>query len=193
MPSVLWRCWLGGRKGIRPAKNLFFSVCFFLSYDNQTCMWPSWCHCHSLVSCFSKIQIGFAFLVPAHPGNPGKRAVKRVCVCVCVHISVLFHGGTHFFIGSRLAPHHGDHESRSAQCTPLLASFTCDVRATPVQRWRMRREHVLSRVLPSATETAVTQTALSKRKSARSPDVGGFRSRGPIYKISYDNLTIILR
>ena len=32
------------------------------------------------VSCFSKIQIGFTFLVPAHPGNPGQRAVKRVCV-----------------------------------------------------------------------------------------------------------------
>jgi len=30
--------------------------------------------------CFSKIQIGFTFLVPAHPGGPGKRAVKRVCV-----------------------------------------------------------------------------------------------------------------
>ena len=27
-------------------------------------------------SCFSKIQIGFTFLVPAHLGNPGKRAVK---------------------------------------------------------------------------------------------------------------------
>ena len=35
------------------------------------------------VSCFSKIQIGFTFSVPAHPGSPGKRAVKRVCVCVC--------------------------------------------------------------------------------------------------------------
>ena len=35
------------------------------------------------VSCFSKIQIGFVFLVPAHPGGPGKRAVKRVCVCDC--------------------------------------------------------------------------------------------------------------
>ena len=32
------------------------------------------------VSCFSKIQIGFTFLVPAHPGSPGHRAVKRVCV-----------------------------------------------------------------------------------------------------------------
>ena len=35
------------------------------------------------VSCFSKTQIGFAFLVLAHPGSPGQRAVKRVCVCVC--------------------------------------------------------------------------------------------------------------
>ena len=34
------------------------------------------------VSCFSKIRIGFAFLVLAHVGSPGKRAVKRVCVCV---------------------------------------------------------------------------------------------------------------
>ena len=36
------------------------------------------------VSCFSKIQIGFTFLVPAHLGSPGQRAVKQVCVCVCV-------------------------------------------------------------------------------------------------------------
>ena len=39
---------------------------------------------HCLSNCFSKIQIGFSFLVPAHPGSLGKRAVKRVCVCVCV-------------------------------------------------------------------------------------------------------------
>ena len=40
------------------------------------------------VSCSSKIQIGFTFLVPAHPGRPGQRAIKRVCVCVCSHIAV---------------------------------------------------------------------------------------------------------
>jgi len=34
------------------------------------------------VSCFSKIQIGSTFLVLANLGSPGKRAVKRVCVCV---------------------------------------------------------------------------------------------------------------
>ena len=32
------------------------------------------------VSCFSKIQIGFTFLVPAQLGGPGKRAVQWVCV-----------------------------------------------------------------------------------------------------------------
>ena len=35
------------------------------------------------VSCFSKIQIGFTFLVLAHLNSPGKRAVKRVCVFGC--------------------------------------------------------------------------------------------------------------
>jgi len=34
------------------------------------------------VSCFSKMQIGFTFLVPALLGSLGKRGVKRVCVCV---------------------------------------------------------------------------------------------------------------
>jgi len=37
------------------------------------------------VSCFSKIQIGFTFLVPAHPGSPGKGPLNgRLCVCVAV-------------------------------------------------------------------------------------------------------------
>ena len=74
LPSVLWRCWLGGRKGIRPVWSKV-----------QTCIWPSWCHCHSqsLASVKSRVVL-LVFLVPADLGSPGKRAVKRVCVCVCV-------------------------------------------------------------------------------------------------------------
>ena len=34
------------------------------------------------VFCFSIIQIGVTFLVLAHPGSPGKRTIKWVCVCV---------------------------------------------------------------------------------------------------------------
>ena len=37
------------------------------------------------VSCFSKIQFGFTFLVPAHPSSPGQRAIKWVCVCVMLN------------------------------------------------------------------------------------------------------------
>ena len=41
------------------------------------------------VSCFSKVQIGFTFLVPAHPGSLGERAVKGVYVyySVCLFMS----------------------------------------------------------------------------------------------------------
>jgi len=38
------------------------------------------------VSCSSKIQIGFTFLVSAHPGSPGQTAVKRVCVSLRAQI-----------------------------------------------------------------------------------------------------------
>jgi len=41
------------------------------------------------VSCFSKIQIGFTFLVLAHLGSPGKGPLN-VCVCVCVLSLVVF-------------------------------------------------------------------------------------------------------
>ena len=37
---------------------------------------------------FRKIQIGFTFLALACPGSPGKRAVKRVCVCVQQHNAI---------------------------------------------------------------------------------------------------------
>ena len=40
------------------------------------------------VSCFSKIQIGFALLVPAHPGSLGKELLNG-CVCVTAAIKVV--------------------------------------------------------------------------------------------------------
>ena len=42
------------------------------------------------VSCFSKIQIGFPFLVAADLGSPGKRAIKRVCVLLCLLFYISF-------------------------------------------------------------------------------------------------------
>jgi len=39
-----------------------------------------------IVSCFSKIQIGFTFLVLAHLGSPGKGPLN---VCVCTSVMVI--------------------------------------------------------------------------------------------------------
>ena len=63
LPSVLWRCWLGGRKSIRPLKKLSGGVLAWLSVwsEGQTCIWPSWCHCHllSLASVKSRLVLPF--------------------------------------------------------------------------------------------------------------------------------------
>ena len=65
------------QEGHLACKKLSGGVLAWLSVWSkvQTCIWSVWCHCHSL-----SLQIGFTFLVPAYPGSPGKRAVKRVCV-----------------------------------------------------------------------------------------------------------------
>ena len=71
LPSVLWRCWLGGRKGIRPVKTEWWGAGMVICLE-----WGADLHMAQLmplpltVSCFSKIQIGFTFLVPAHLGSP---------------------------------------------------------------------------------------------------------------------------
>jgi len=80
-PSVLWRCWLGGRKGIRPVNTEWWGAGMVICLERSADL-----HMAQLmplpltVSCFSKIQIGFTFLVPAHLGSPGKRPFNG-CVC----------------------------------------------------------------------------------------------------------------
>jgi len=83
LPSVLWHCWLGSRKGIRHVKKLSSGVLAWLSVCSEMHM-AQRIPLPLTVLCFSKIQTGFTFLVLAHPGSSGQRAVKRVCVCVCV-------------------------------------------------------------------------------------------------------------
>jgi len=78
---------LVGRQERHPAckKHKSGGVLVWLSVwsEMQTCIMAQLMPLPPTVSCFSKIQIGFTFLVLAHLGSPGKRAVKRVCVCVC--------------------------------------------------------------------------------------------------------------
>ena len=84
VPSVLWHCWLGGRKGIRPVKNWAVGC------------WRGYClerdadlHMAQLmplpltVSCFSKIQFGLPFWYRLTWVVPEKGPLNG-CVCVCV-------------------------------------------------------------------------------------------------------------
>ena len=85
MPSVLWRCQLGGRKGIRPEKTEWWGVGVVICLERGSDLHMAQMMPLPLtVSCFSKIQIGFTFLVPADLGSPGK-GPSNGCVCVCVY------------------------------------------------------------------------------------------------------------
>ena len=85
VPSVLSRCWLGSRKGIRHVKTEWWGAGVVVCLERGANL-----HMAQLmplpftVSRFSKIQIGSTFLVPTHPGSPGQRAVKRARVCEVV-------------------------------------------------------------------------------------------------------------
>jgi len=81
LPSVLWCCWLGSRKGIRPVKNWVVG-CWHGYLCGARCTLAYMAQLMPLpltVSCCSKIQICFTFLVPAHPGSPGKRVYVFYC------------------------------------------------------------------------------------------------------------------
>ena len=131
VPSVLWRCWLGGRKGIRPVKKWVLGYWHgYLSGARCRLAYGPADATALTVSCSNKIQIGFTFLVPAHPGSPGKRAVKRVCVCCC---AILQHSwGT-------------DNGEQSVEdvnvCHRLAASQTCLL--TVMHRYTRRRRSVI--------------------------------------------------
>jgi len=74
---------MGGRKGIQPVKTEWWGAGMVICVERDADLHMAQLMPLALTgSCFSKIQIGFIFLVTAHPGSPGKRAVKRVCVCV---------------------------------------------------------------------------------------------------------------
>ena len=79
---------LVGRQEEHPAcKKLSGKVLAWLSVWSgveMICIWSSWYHCHPIISCIIKIQIGLSFLVPAYPGCPGKDTVKWASL-LCFH------------------------------------------------------------------------------------------------------------
>jgi len=87
LPSVLWRCWLGSIKGIWPLKTEWWGVGVVISLEWGADLYMAQMMPLPLaVSCFSKILIGFTFLVPAHLGSPRKGPLNMgVCVCVMLN------------------------------------------------------------------------------------------------------------
>ena len=80
--SVLWRCWLGVRKSIRPVKN--WVVGCWHGYLSAARCRLAYGHSLSLASVKSTIPHWFYFSGTAHLGSPGKRAVKRARVYITV-------------------------------------------------------------------------------------------------------------
>jgi len=81
------------------------------------------------VSCFSKIQIGFSLLVPAHLGSPGKRAIKRVCVCVFLLDAELYTAAVCRARSPDCAVHSNAsvNQQRAAETRALNVIHRCDV------------------------------------------------------------------
>ena len=69
---VLRHCWFGGKKGSQPVKNWVVGVGVVIGLERGADLHMAQLMPQPLtVSCFSKIQIGFTFLVSAdHPGSP---------------------------------------------------------------------------------------------------------------------------
>ena len=91
---MLWRCWLGGRKGIRHVKKLSGGVLVWLSVWSkmQTCIWPSWCHCHSLslASVKSRLVLPFWYRLTQAVLDKGplNRCVNSVCTYLLTTVPV---------------------------------------------------------------------------------------------------------
>ena len=87
LPSVLWHCWLGGRKGIRPVKTWVVG-CWHGYLSGARCRLAygpadATAHCHSLFLASVISRLFFTFLVSAHPDSPGKGPLNG-CMCVCL-------------------------------------------------------------------------------------------------------------
>jgi len=74
------------------------------------------------VSCSIKIQIGFTFLVPAHLGSPGQRAVKRVCVCCCFLMALTKCPSIYLSLNQRLTGVDPSAAAKSARPSPGIAA-----------------------------------------------------------------------
>ena len=82
--------WAAGRRPACKKTEWWMLVWLSVWSKVQTCICPSWCHCKSLSLASVKSRIVFPFLVPAHPGSPGKGPLN-VCMHVCIYYVIFFY------------------------------------------------------------------------------------------------------
>ena len=77
---------VGWQEGHPACKKLSGEVLAWLSVWNkvQTCIWLSWCHCHSLSIASVKSRLVLPFWYRPTRVVQEKGPLQRVCVCVCV-------------------------------------------------------------------------------------------------------------
>ena len=110
------------------------------------------------VSCSNKIQIGFTFLVPAHLGSPGQRAVKRVCV-LQGNSNIYKYKATFLW---NFSPNSGFRKSRHTISIIELSSRNVD--ALSVINWT-----VVGRLKPRSQRTNSTELNCCARTAALQP------------------------
>ena len=115
-PSVLWRCWLGSKKGIRPVKTEWWCADMVICLEQGADL-----HMAQLmplpltVSCFSKIQFGFTFLVPAHTGSLDKGPLNGCVWGEGVHGLLLW---AHAWTDRQTLYHYTDPAPQTMQAVP---------------------------------------------------------------------------
>jgi len=79
VPSVIWHCWLGVRKSIRPVKTSDVVLVWLSVWSDVPviCIWSSWCHCHptSCASLKSRCRLNHIVL----------EKMTNVCLFVCLY------------------------------------------------------------------------------------------------------------
>ena len=156
----------------------------------QTCIRPSWCHCHSLslASVKSRLVLPFWYWLTRVVPEIGP---SNGCMCVCVCCV----GNYHSSLGSQLGPVRYTNPrahsltvviSAAAACWMVGSLFAGPPVEPPTIPARYETVTVGDRVTMTCTQGALRYTTIS------SLYWGLLFARGPIYKISYDSITIIL-
>ena len=108
---------VGRQEGHPACKNEWWGasvVILIVWSDVQTCIWPSWCHCHSLSLASVKFRLVLPFWYRLTWVVPDKGPLNG-CVCVCVS---------------------------SVQCTRDESQWTALVAWLPLQRMKQQKKHI---------------------------------------------------